>query len=421
MTEELSPLKNVQKQIKNVCEKLGLEDSIYEILKEPERVLEVSIPVKMDDGTVQTFTGYRAHHSTILGPAKGGVRFHPNVTLDEVKALSAWMTFKCGVVGIPYGGGKGGVICNPKELSRNELEKLSRGYIRAIYTMIGPDKDIPAPDVYTNAQVMAWFMDEYSLLKGYNSPGVVTGKPIRLGGSLGRAAATGNGCTFVVREAAKKIGLEINNATVAVQGCGNVGGSAARGIERLGAKVVAMSDSKGGIYNPDGLDPNAVLEYKKRRECFRFSGSREITNEELLQLEVDILVPAALENVITGKNAADIKAKLVVEGANGPTTLEANDILVEKGIFVVPDILANAGGVTVSYFEWVQNLMNFYWTEEEINSKLENIMTKAFEEVYDMHNKFNVNMRDAAYMVSIQRVAEAIKLEDGYNSQQKYH
>jgi len=260
MTEELSPLKNVQKQIKNVCEKLGLEDSIYEISKEPERVLEVSIPVKMDDGTVQTFTGYRAHHSTILGPAKGGVRFHPNVTLDEVKALSAWMTFKCGVVGIPYGGGKGGVICNPKELSRNELEKLSRGYIRAIYTMIGPDKDIPAPDVYTNAQVMAWFMDEYSLLKGYNSPGVVTGKPIRLGGSLGRAAATGNGCTFVVREAAKKIGLEINNATVAVQGCGNVGGSAARGIERLGAKVVAMSDSKGGIYNPDGLDPNAVLE-----------------------------------------------------------------------------------------------------------------------------------------------------------------
>lgn len=411
MTEELSPLKNVQKQIKNVCEKLGLEDSIYEILKEPERVLEVSIPVKMDDGTVQTFTGYRAHHSTILGPAKGGVRFHPNVTLDEVKALSAWMTFKCGVVGIPYGGGKGGVICNPKELSRNELEKLSRGYIRAIYTMIGPDKDIPAPDVYTNAQVMAWFMDEYSLLKGYNSPGVVTGKPIRLGGSLGRAAATGNGCTFVVREAAKKIGLEINNATVAVQGCGNVGGSAARGIERLGAKVVAMSDSKGGIYNPDGLDPNAVLEYKKEKgSVLGFPGSREITNEELLQLKVDILVPAALENVITGKNAADIKAKLVVEGANGPTTLEANDILVEKGIFVVPDILANAGGVTVSYFEWVQNLMNFYWTEEEINSKLENIMTKAFEEVYDMHNKFNVNMRDAAYMVSIQRVAEAIKL-----------
>lgn len=411
MTEELSPLKNVQKQIKNVCEKLGLEDSIYEILKEPERVLEVSIPVKMDDGTVQTFTGYRAHHSTILGPAKGGVRFHPNVTLDEVKALSAWMTFKCGVVGIPYGGGKGGVICNPKELSRNELEKLSRGYIRAIYTMIGPDKDIPAPDVYTNAQVMAWFMDEYSLLKGYNSPGVVTGKPIRLGGSLGRAAATGNGCTFVVREAAKKIGLEINNATVAVQGCGNVGGSAARGIERLGAKVVAMSDSKGGIYNPDGLDPNAVLEYKKEKgSVLGFPGSKEITNEELLQLKVDILVPAALENVITGKNAADIKAKLVVEGANGPTTLEANDILVEKGIFVVPDILANAGGVTVSYFEWVQNLMNFYWTEEEINSKLENIMTKAFEEVYDMHNKFNVNMRDAAYMVSIQRVAEAIKL-----------
>lgn len=411
MTEELNPLKNVQRQIKNVCGKLGLEDSIYEILKEPERVLVVSIPVKMDNGTVHNFIGYRAHHSTILGPAKGGVRYHPNVTLDEVKALSAWMTFKCGVVGIPYGGGKGGVICNPKELSINELEKLSRGYIRAIYTMIGPDKDIPAPDVYTNAQVMAWFMDEYSLLKGCNCPGVVTGKPIMLGGSLGRTAATGNGCTFVVREATKKIGLEIHKATVAVQGCGNVGGSAARGIKQLGAKVVAMSDSKGGIYNPDGLDPDSVLEYKKEKgSVLGFPGSKEITNEELLQLEVDILVPAALENVITGKNAANVKARLVVEGANGPTSLEANDILVKKDVFVVPDILANAGGVTVSYFEWVQNLMNFYWTEEEINSRLENIMTKAFDEVYEMHKKFNVNMRDAAYMVSIQRVAEVIKL-----------
>lgn len=411
MTEVLNPFKIVQQQVKMVCDKLGYEDSVYEILKEPEKVLVVSIPVKMDDGSIKTFIGYRSQHSTALGPAKGGVRFHPDVTLDEVKALSTWMTFKCGVVGIPYGGGKGGVVCNPKELSRGELERLSRGFFRAIYPIIGPEKDIPAPDVYTNAQVMAWFVDEYSSLKGYYSPGVVTGKPIRLGGSAGRTEATGRGCMFTIREAAKEIGLDMKGATVAVQGSGNVGGTAAKLIAELGSKIVAMSDSKGGIYNPDGIDPDAVLEHKaKTGSVLGFPGSQEISNDELLELDVDILVPAALENVITSKNAANIKAKIIGEGANGPTTPEADKILYEKGILVIPDILANAGGVTVSYFEWVQNLMNFYWTEEEVNNRLEGIMVRAFKEVYQMHKEHKVNMRDAAYMVSIQRVAEAMKL-----------
>ncbi|MDK2901504.1 MAG: glutamate dehydrogenase [Thermosediminibacterales bacterium] len=411
MTEVLNPFKIVQQQVKMVCDKLGYEDSVYEILKEPEKVLVVSIPVKMDDGSIKTFIGYRSQHSTALGPAKGGVRFHPDVTLDEVKALSTWMTFKCGVVGIPYGGGKGGVVCNPKELSRGELERLSRGFFRAIYPIIGPEKDIPAPDVYTNAQVMAWFVDEYSSLKGYYSPGVVTGKPIRLGGSAGRTEATGRGCMFTIREAAKEIGLDMKGATVAVQGSGNVGGIAAKLIAELGSKIVAMSDSKGGVYNPDGIDPDAVLEHKaKTGSVLGFPGSQEISNDELLELDVDILVPAALENVITSKNAANIKAKIIGEGANGPTTPEADKILYEKGILVIPDILANAGGVTVSYFEWVQNLMNFYWTEEEVNNRLEGIMVRAFKEVYQMHKEHKVNMRDAAYMVSIQRVAEAMKL-----------
>jgi glutamate dehydrogenase len=411
MTEVLNPFKIVQQQVKMVCDKLGYEDSVYEILKEPEKVLVVSIPVKMDDGSIKTFIGYRSQHSTALGPAKGGVRFHPDVTLDEVKALSTWMTFKCGVVGIPYGGGKGGVVCNPKELSRGELERLSRGFFRAIYPIIGPEKDIPAPDVYTNAQVMAWFVDEYSSLKGYYSPGVVTGKPIRLGGSAGRTEATGRGCMFTIREAAKEIGLDMKGAAVAVQGSGNVGGIAAKLIAELGSKIVAMSDSKGGVYNPDGIDPDAVLEHKaKTGSVLGFPGSQEISNDELLELDVDILVPAALENVITSKNAANIKAKIIGEGANGPTTPEADKILYEKGILVIPDILANAGGVTVSYFEWVQNLMNFYWTEEEVNNRLEGIMVRAFKEVYQMHKEHKVNMRDAAYMVSIQRVAEAMKL-----------
>lgn len=411
MAETLNPFEIVQKQIKTACDKLGLEESVYEILKEPERVLTVSIPVRMDDGSIKTFIGYRSQHNTVLGPAKGGVRFHPDVTMDEVKALSAWMTFKCAVVGIPYGGGKGGVRCNPKELSKSELERLSRGYFRAISPIIGPEKDIPAPDVYTNAQVMAWFMDEFSQLKGYNTPGVVTGKPIVLGGSLGRSEATARGVTFTIREAAKKIGLDLTKATVAIQGFGNAGSVAARLLHELGCKIVAVNDSQGGAYNPDGLDPEAVNEYKKKNKTVKgFPGSKDISGAELLELDVDILVPAALENVITSSNAANIKAKIVGEAANGPTTPEADEILYKKGILVIPDILCNAGGVTVSYFEWVQNLMNFYWTEEEVNSRLEQIMVKAFNEVFDIHKKYSVNMREAAYMLAVKRIAEALKL-----------
>ena len=411
MAETLNPFEIVQKQIKIACDKLGLEESVYEILKEPEKVLTVSIPVRMDDGSIKTFIGYRSQHSTVLGPAKGGVRFHPDVTMDEVKALSAWMTFKCAVVGIPYGGGKGGVRCNPKELSKSELERLSRGYFRAISPIIGPEKDIPAPDVYTNAQVMAWFMDEFSQLKGYNTPGVVTGKPIVLGGSLGRSEATARGVTFTIREAAKKIGLDLTKATVAIQGFGNAGSVAARLLHELGCKIVAVNDSQGGAYNPDGLDPEAVNEYKKKNKTVKgFPGSKDISGAELLELDVDILVPAALENVITSSNAANIKAKIVGEAANGPTTPEADEILYKKGILVIPDILCNAGGVTVSYFEWVQNLMNFYWTEEEVNNRLEQIMVKAFNEVFDIHEQYSVNMREAAYMLAIKRIAEALKL-----------
>ncbi|KXG76888.1 Catabolic NAD-specific glutamate dehydrogenase RocG [Fervidicola ferrireducens] len=411
MAETLNPFEIVQKQIKTACDKLGLEESVYEILKEPEKVLTVSIPVRMDDGSIKTFIGYRSQHSTVLGPAKGGVRFHPDVTMDEVKALSAWMTFKCAVVGIPYGGGKGGVRCNPKELSKSELERLSRGYFRAISPIIGPEKDIPAPDVYTNAQVMAWFMDEFSQLKGYNTPGVVTGKPIVLGGSLGRSEATARGVTFTIREAAKKIGLDLTKATVAIQGFGNAGSVAARLLHELGCKIVAVNDSQGGAYNPDGLDPEAVNEYKKKNKTVKgFPGSKDISGAELLELDVDILVPAALENVITSSNAANIKAKIVGEAANGPTTPEADEILYKKGILVIPDILCNAGGVTVSYFEWVQNLMNFYWTEEEVNNRLEQIMVKAFNEVFDIHEQYSVNMREAAYMLAIKRIAEALKL-----------
>lgn len=411
MSETLNPFEIVQKQIKSACEKLGLENSVYEILKEPEKVLTVSIPVKMDDGTVKTFIGFRSQHSTAIGPAKGGVRFHPNVSLDEVKALSTWMTFKCSVVGIPYGGGKGGVICDPKKLSKGELERLSRGYFKAISPIIGPEKDIPAPDVYTNAQVMAWFMDEFSTLKGYNTPGVVTGKPIIIGGSLGRNEATARGATFTIREAAKKISLDLTKATVAIQGFGNAGSVAARLLHELGCKIVAVNDSQGSAYNPDGLDPKAVLEFKAKNKTVKgFPGSKNISGEELLELNVDILVPAALENVITSKNADNIKAKIVGECANGPTTPEADKVLHNNGILVIPDILCNAGGVTVSYFEWVQNLMNFYWTEEEVNTRLEHIMVKAFNEVYKMHEDYKVNMREAAYMVSIKRIADAMKV-----------
>jgi len=411
VTEELNPFKIVQKQIKEACDKLGYDDSVYELLKEPERVMTVHIPVKMDDGTIKTFTGFRSQHNTAVGPAKGGVRFHPDVNLDEVKALSTWMTFKCSVVGIPYGGAKGGIKVNPKELSEGELERLSRAYFRAIAPIIGPEKDIPAPDVYTNPQIMSWFMDEFSKLKGYNTPGVVTGKPIELGGSKGRDKATAQGCTYTIREAAKRIGLDLKGATVAIQGYGNAGSFSAILLNELGCKIVAVNDSKGGAYSEEGIDPYAILKHKQETGSVKgFEGTEEISGKDLLELDVDILVPAALENVITSQNAANIKAKIIGEAANGPTTPEADKVLYEKGILVIPDILANAGGVTVSYFEWVQNLMNYYWTEEEVLQRLEKIMVDAFSRVYNMHEEYKVDMRTAAYMVSIKTVTDAMKL-----------
>ncbi|MGI6485240.1 MAG: Glu/Leu/Phe/Val family dehydrogenase [Tepidanaerobacteraceae bacterium] len=409
MAKTISSFEIVQQEIKKACDKLDLGNSIYEVLKEPERVLVVSIPVKMDDGSTKTFIGYRSQHSTVIGPAKGGVRFHPNVNLDEVKALSTWMTFKCSVVGIPYGGGKGGVVCNPKELSSGELERLSRGYFSAIEPIIGPNKDIPAPDVYTNAQVMAWFMDEYSSSQGYSVPGIVTGKPLAIGGSLGRREATGRGVSIIIREAAKKIGLDLTKTTAAVQGFGNVGSIAARLLHELGCKIVAISDSRGGIYDPNGINPEKALKYKKENNAIKGLSGTDITNDQLLELDVDILVPAALENVITDKNAQNIKASIIAEAANGPITPEADLVLNGKGYHVIPDILCNAGGVTVSYFEWIQNLMNFYWTEEEVNQRLEQLMVKAFKEVFDMSEQYKVSLREAAYLVSIKRIADALK------------
>jgi glutamate dehydrogenase len=409
MAQTINPFEIVQYEIKKACDKLNLSDSVYEILKEPERVLIVSIPIKMDDGSTKTFIGYRSQHSTAIGPAKGGVRFHPDVSLDEVKVLSTWMTFKCSVVGIPYGGAKGGVICNPKELSYGELERLSRGYFKAITPIIGIQQDIPAPDLYTNAQVMAWFMDEYSSSQGYSVPGIVTGKPLAIGGSLGRREATGRGVSIIIREAAKKIGLDLTKTTAAVQGFGNVGSIAARLLHELGCKIVAISDSRGGIYDPNGINPEKALKYKKENNAIKGLSGTDITNDQLLELDVDILVPAALENVITDKNAQNIKASIIAEAANGPITPEADLVLNGKGYHVIPDILCNAGGVTVSYFEWIQNLMNFYWTEEEVNQRLEQLMVKAFKEVFDMSEQYKVSLREAAYLVSIKRIADALK------------
>jgi len=410
-TENYNPLKVVQKQIADAAEKLQLDPRIHEMLKEPERVLEVNIPVKMDDGSVKVFKGWRSQHNTAIGPAKGGLRYHPDVTLDEVKALSMWMTFKCNVVGLPYGGGKGGIAVDPRKLSTRELEELTRNYVRGIAPIIGPDKDIPAPDVYTTPQIMGWIMDEYSKLHGCNVPGVVTGKPIIVGGSRGRDKATARGCMFTIKEAVQRLGINLKGARVAVQGYGNAGSYAAYFLHQLGCRIIAVSDSKGGIYNENGLVPDEVFQYKsKSGTVVGFPGSKSISNRELLTSDVDILVPAAFENQINGDIASEVKAKIVAEAANGPTTPEGDAILYNKNVLVIPDILASAGGVTVSYFEWVQNLMNFYWSEEEVNDRLERIMVSSFNTVFDMHKEKNVNMRMAAYMVAINRVAEAIKM-----------
>lgn len=408
MEEKPSPFDGVIKQIDMVAEKLKLDPSIVEKIKHPRKIVIVSVPIKMDDGNIKVFTGYRVQFDMVRGPYKGGIRYHPDVNLDEVKALAAWMTWKCAVMDIPYGGAKGGIACNPKEMSKGELERLTRRYTAMLLDEIGPYKDVPAPDVYTDAQTMAWIMDTYSQFKGYLVPEVVTGKPVELGGSEGREEATGRGGAICAREAARHLGINLKGARVAVQGFGKVGKAAAKILDEMGARIIAVSDSKGGIYNKEGLDIAAVIEHKaKTGQLSGFRGCKEITNEELLELECDILVPAALENQITEANAPRIKAKIVVEGANGPSTPGARQIMHERGVFVVPDILANAGGVTVSYFEWTQNLHREHWTEKEVNQKLEEKMMKAFNDVLRMVGEHGVSMAEATYMLAISRIADA--------------
>lgn len=406
----IDPFECAQQQLRKAVGILKMKDSVYEILKSVNEYLEVSIPVRMDKGKIKVFKGYRVHHNNARGPYKGGIRFHPDVNVNEVKALASWMTWKCAVVDIPYGGAKGGVICNPKEMSQEELEKLSRGYARALRDFIGPEKDIPAPDVYTNPQVMAWIMCEYSAMKGYNVPGVITGKPVYLFGSEGRGEATGNGLAYVTRDLIKYLKLDPKKMTAAIQGYGNLGHVVADRYKEIGIKVIAVSDSRGGIYNPDGLNPHEVLAHKKKTESVvGLKGTKKITNEKLLELECDILVPCALENVITKENARKIKAKIIMEGANGPTTPDADEILNKKGVIVVPDILANAGGVVVSYFEWVQNISNYYWSKEEVNEKLDSKITKAFETVVKEKERYKVDFRMAAYVLAVKRVAWAMQ------------
>ncbi|WP_028593474.1 Glu/Leu/Phe/Val family dehydrogenase [Paenibacillus assamensis] len=408
--ETLNPYEIVQRQIEIAASHLNLPQQEIEFLKRPMRVLTVNFAVKMDDGSVKVFEGYRSQHNDAIGPTKGGIRFHPDVTLDEVKALSMWMSFKCGVVSLPYGGGKGGVICNPTEMSKGELERVSRGFMEAIADFVGPDKDIPAPDVYTNAQVMAWMVDTYSKKKGSFQPGVITGKPIILGGSKGRNEATARGCVFTILEALEELGKKPNEATVAIQGYGNAGRIAAELLTELGFTIVAVSDSKGAIYNQNGLDLEAVNACKDAGSLANYDKKYQISADSILELDVDVLIPAALENVITSVNADKVKAKIVAEAANGPTTPEADKILSDKGVLVIPDILANAGGVTVSYFEWVQNLMSFYWSEEEVNEKLQVKMVEAYREVRFLAKEHQTDLRTAAFMISIKRIAEAMRI-----------
>ncbi len=409
---DLNPFTIAQRQFNEAAEFLGLDEATRELLRWPMREFHFQIPVRMDDGSVRIFKGFRVQYNDARGPAKGGIRFHPEETIDTVRALAAWMTWKTAVMNLPLGGGKGGVICNPKELSERELERLSRGYIRRVARFIGANIDVPAPDVYTNPQIMAWMMDEYDTIVGRQEPGVITGKPVELGGSKGRIDATARGGIYTVREAAKVLGLDLKGQPAAIQGYGNAGSFAHKlAVELLGMKVVAVSDSKGGIYNPDGLDYEQVLEHKKRTgSVVGFPGTTPISNEELLELPVTVLFPSALENVITGENAGRIKAKIVAELANGPTTPEADLILHERGVFVIPDFLCNAGGVTVSYFEQVQDAMNYYWSEEEVYQRLDEKMTQAFHDVYERAKETGVHNRLAAYLVAVERVAKAAKL-----------
>ncbi|MFZ3578187.1 Glu/Leu/Phe/Val family dehydrogenase [Virgibacillus sp. DJP39] len=400
-------LNSTRTVVKTALEKLGYPDEVFELLKEPIRMMTVRIPVRMDDGSMKIFTGYRAQHNDAVGPTKGGIRFHPDVTETEVKALSIWMSLKAGIVDLPYGGGKGGIVCDPREMSFRELEGVSRGYVRAISQIVGPNKDIPAPDVFTNSQIMAWMMDEYSRIDEFNNPGFITGKPIVLGGSHGRESATAKGVIICINEAAKKKGIDLKGAKVVVQGFGNAGSFLSKFLHDAGAKVVGISDAYGALHDPEGLDIDYLLDRRDSFGTVTKLFDNTISNNDLLELDCDILVPAAVENQITEDNAYNIKASIVVEAANGPTTLEATKILSERGILLVPDVLASAGGVTVSYFEWVQNNMGYYWEEEEVEAKLNKIMVKAFNSIYNTAETRRVDMRLAAYMIGVRKMAEA--------------
>lgn len=415
MSKAYNPYDNMLKVLEQAANILGLEENDYVVFKYPERELKVAIPVEMDDGSIRVFEGYRVQHSSMRGPCKGGLRYHQNVDIDEVKALAAWMSFKCGVVNIPYGGSKGAVKVNPKELSKNELKNLTRRYTAMILPLIGPERDIPAPDVNTDAEVMGWIMDTYSMFKGYPVPGIVTGKPVEIGGSLGRKEATGRGVMLITREILHRLGMPIIGTKVAIQGMGNVGGTAAKLLHNEGCKIVAVSDATGGVYCNTGLNVNELVSFLTHNngrslQEYDVSGVTHITNDELLTAECDVLIPAALENQITELIAPNIKAKVIVEGANGPTTVEADKILERNNKIVVPDILANAGGVVVSYFEWVQNIQSLMWDEEEVNRALEKIMIRSFNEVWDKKKENNATMRMGAYMVAVNRLVQAKKI-----------
>jgi glutamate dehydrogenase (NAD(P)+) len=413
--EAENPFEEMMSRFDDAAKRLGLEPGLYKILRMPEKQITVAVPVRLDNGETEVYTGYRVIYNTSRGPAKGGIRFDMQVTQEEVKALAAWMTWKCAVVNLPFGGAKGGVVCDPSTMSNGEIERLTRRYTSGIIDTLGPDSDVPAPDVNTNERVMAWVMDTYSMHKRHTVTAVVTGKPIALGGSLGRREATGRGCMFVTREALKKLGMPIQGTRVAVQGFGNVGSVAADLMSKQGMTIVAVSDKSGGIYNPKGLDLPAVFEHVKNHKFLNtYPDAQHITNDELLTLDCDVLVPAALENVIHDENAGQIRARIICEGANGPTTSAADKILNAKGIFVIPDILANAGGVTVSYFEWVQDRGGYFWDEETVNTRLERIMVQSFEEVTAMAEKHQVDNRIGAYMLSIDRVAAVHRLRGMY-------
>jgi glutamate dehydrogenase (NAD(P)+) len=406
--EDLNPFRIAQIQFDLAAEYLKLDPGIRQILRTPKRMLEVSIPTKMDNGQIKVFTGYRVQHNVARGPAKGGIRYHPNVTLDEVKALATWMTWKTAAVNIPFGGGKGGVICDPKRMSKPELERLTRRYASEILPVIGPEQDIPAPDVYTDAQTMAWIMDTYSMTKGYSTLGVVTGKPVSIGGSEGRKEATARGVLVVVEEACKIKKIPLRGASIAIQGFGNAGSLIAKLFAEKKARIVAISDSRGGVTNPRGIDPLKAMRYKERSgTVVGMPGTTRISNDDLLTMKCDILIPAALENVITLNNVEQIKARIIAEAANGPTTPHADEVLARRGITLLPDILTNAGGVTVSYFEWVQDLQSFFWSESEVNAKLESVMRRAFLEAYETTRRHRTHMRTGTYVLAVGRVADA--------------